>query len=707
VLAVLGPAVLGSAVLSAQAGAPYPPSPVITGIDWHWSTLSNAAPGSDNWVITWADDEHQYTSWGDGGGFCGTGSDGRVSMGVARVEGGKTGYSCYNVWGGKNPENPVQFSGKSYGILSLHGTMYMWRCGSGSDASAFTIQDLYKSTNHCATWSATGVEYTPSHFDGADGFFAATFCQFGRDYADARDAYVYSYAPENKDGVWDVQIPGEITLMRARTNLIEQQSRYEYFAGFDPAMRPTWTTNINARVPTFRDSTNGVMRTSVCYDAGIKRYLLVTQQVDRHQTENGHIGIYDAPEPWGPWTTVLFTNCWDEGLQTGSKTVYWNFSSKWFGPNGTNFVLVYTGKGADEWGTLEGSFVVSELAKAPYPLSPVVTGIEWEPASNIVRKATGSDNWPLTWADDDNMYTTYGDGWGFEPKVETKLSLGFAKVLGPATNFSGVNIRSATGEQTGGGGSGKKASGILMVNGTLYIWVRNANNSGEQCQLAWSTDYAETWTWNAWKFEELGHPCFLNFGKHYAGARDGYVYMYSPDTPSAYDETDTVVLSRVPTNQILVETAYEFVSGFDGGGVPQWSTNIAERAAVFAFAGGCNRMDVTYNAALGRYMMTMRSRAQAGGLNQFSVYDAPEPWGPWTTVYYTEQWEGGPLSTGNGGWGEVAHIPRKWIAPDGQSFYLVFAGDDAFAVRKATLTVSIAPQTETEPPDQPTGLSVQ
>jgi hypothetical protein len=102
-------------------------------------------------------------------------------------------------------------------------------------------------------------------------------------------------------------------------------------------------------------------------------------------------------------------------------------------------------------------------------------------------------------------------------------------------------------------------------------------------------------------------------------------------------------------------------------------------------------MDVTYNAGLKRYLMTMRSRAQDGGLNQFSIYDAPEPWGPWTTVYYAEHWETEagqvPLSDTNKHWGEVAHLPSKWMSSDGKEIYLVFAGDDSFAVRKATLTI--------------------
>ena len=122
------------------------------------------------------------------------------------------------------------------------------------------------------------------------------------------------------------------------------------------------------------------------------------------------------------------------------------------------------------------------------------------PTSSIVRRATDSDNWPITWADDDNLYTAYGDGRGFDPKVPTKLSLGFAKVQGPATGFTGINIRSPTGEQTGDGAAGKKASGMLKVNGILYMWVRNVDLNGNQSQLAWSSDHAVTWTWSSWKF---------------------------------------------------------------------------------------------------------------------------------------------------------------------------------------------------------------
>src|SRR6202035_3015108 len=86
---------------------------------------------------------------------------------------------------------------------------------------------------------------------------------------------------------------------------------------------------------------------------------------------------------------------------------------------------------------------------APYPPSKTIVGITWAPKAAIVRKAKGSDNWPLTWADDDRQYTAYGDGWGFEPFLPEKLGLGFARVAGEPPGFKGENIRSPTGEQVG------------------------------------------------------------------------------------------------------------------------------------------------------------------------------------------------------------------------------------------------------------------
>ncbi len=324
---------------------------------------------------------------------------------------------------------------------------------------------------------------------------------------------------------------------------------------------------------------------------------------------------------------------------------------------------------------------IKAAALPPYPASDVITKAEFAPASSIVRKAGGSDNWPMTWADDDNQYTAYGDGWGFEPRTEKKLSVGFAKIIGSPTDFQGVNIRTQSGERLGDGKKGPKASGMLMVDGVLYMLARNTGNS----QLVWSKDYGKTWTWCDWKFTtSFGYPTFLNFGKNYVGARDEYVYIYSNDNDSAYLPADRMVMARVPRGKITERGAYEFFKGLNPASRPVWTKDIAQRRGVFEHKGKCYRSGISYNPGLKRYLWCQihpQSSDERGPRFQggFGIYDAPEPWGPWTTVFFAENWDVGP--------GETSSLPTKWFSDDGKTCHLVFSGDDFFSVRKITFTV--------------------
>ncbi len=313
--------------------------------------------------------------------------------------------------------------------------------------------------------------------------------------------------------------------------------------------------------------------------------------------------------------------------------------------------------------------------KPPYPPSAVISGIEWAPANTILRHADGSDNFPLTWGDDDALYSAYGDGWGFDPGVPEKLSLGLVRITGGAGDPVGTNLRSPTVEQKGDGPKGRKASGLLMVDGVLYLWARNAGNS----QLAWSADRGRTWTWSDWTFTvSFGAPTFLNYGRNYAGARDAFVYVFSHDADSAYVAADRMVLARVPKNRIRDRASYEFFAGLDTQRRPMWTKDISKRGAVFTFPGSCYRSGISYNAGLKRYLWSQTlpgtdARFRGG----FGVYDAPEPWGPWTTVYFTNLWDVGP--------GETSSFPSKWISADGRTAHLVFSGADAFSVRRGRL----------------------
>jgi len=215
-----------------------------------------------------------------------------------------------------------------------------------------------------------------------------------------------------------------------------------------------------------------------------------------------------------------------------------------------------------------------------------------------------------------------------------------------------------------------------MVEGALYMLVRNTGHA----QLAWSTDHGKSWTWADWKFTpSFGCPTFLNFGKHYAGARDDYVYVYSPDSDSAYRAGDRMVLCRVRKDKIRLRRAYEFFQRLDPDQKPIWTKDIKQRGGVFHHPGRCYRGGISYHPVFKRYLWCQvlpESRHSQGPRFEggFGIYEAPEPWGPWRTVFFTRHWDVGP--------GETCSIPTKWISADGLAAWLLFSGDDCFSLRQ-------------------------
>ena len=323
-------------LLSANAlqatDSPYPPSEVIQGIKWHREMLRTAAPGSDLWPVTWGPDGHIYTSWGDGGGFAGTNSDGRVSMGFARLEGPPERFVAVNVNGGKNASHPASFpkKGKTGGIISVGGTLYGWlnrQDGTWPDVN----RSLIWSDDRAASWKQSPWQWPK----GKGNFKPGTFLQFGRDYSGARDSYVYFYG-RSQTG-WAEGSHGYMG--RVHRTKLKTRSAYQLFAGLDSGGVPTWSRDENQRKPHFSDPA-GVEGVQVVYNAAIKRYLLTA-----HRGDQGTLGIFDASEPWGPWTTVAYYDNWLNIRGTGIRRemLFINIPTKWISKDGKTLWTIFTG----------------------------------------------------------------------------------------------------------------------------------------------------------------------------------------------------------------------------------------------------------------------------------------------------------------------------------------------------------------------------
>jgi hypothetical protein len=139
-----------------------------------------------------------------------------------------------------------------------------------------------------------------------------------------------------------------------------------------------------------------------------------------------------------------------------------------------NIINVQTGSDPLANGvTLQNATPVSG---APYPASEY--RIEWD--SNIHRKGNDytGDNWPITWAANNRVITVVADGTGLDVQLDDfdsniAWAMAFYNVTGSPDNISGTRFPTNIDTRPGWGTDGIKASGIISVDGTLYLFIRN------------------------------------------------------------------------------------------------------------------------------------------------------------------------------------------------------------------------------------------
>lgn len=148
-----------------------------------------------------------------------------------------------------------------------------------------------------------------------------------------------------------------------------------------------------------------------------------------------------------------------------------------------------------------------------------------------------------------------------------------------------------------------------------------------------------------------------------------------------------------PKKKLTVRDSWEFYCGKDSLH-PAWSREEELAVPVFSYYKMTGANHVAYNAGIQRYLMGNYSfvdenlnprpihqmRYPESHYSQLTLYEAPEPWGPWKLFYRDDRW---------GSYGDYQpNFPVKWMTEDGRIVYMVSSGswdDYNFVVQKFAL----------------------
>lgn len=340
------------------------------------------------------------------------------------------------------------------------------------------------------------------------------------------------------------------------------------------------------------------------------------------------------------------------------------------------------------------------------------------------------DLWPSAWSDDGNLYSTNGDGKGFDLNSNWS-DIVVNRINGHPAERNITGERLSSGERVGSVWGepwrfNRKPTGMVSVDGVLYLAVQDLGKEGASifneapaASILRSDDKGQTWTWDRtapmFDHHTFTTIMFLDYGKDgQDNTFDDYVYAYGMDHnwrdsfSGVVPDPEKLFLARIPKDGLQDVNTWKFYTGnLEGDG--SWSApgDINARKPVLednrrryqrtirkvspSFLSVISQGSVVYNKPLDRYIYTSWTEYT------FEFYEAPTPWGPWN-LFLSKDFGAYPWSAENfGGYATVA--PSKYISQEGTEMWVsssTFMGEVQhynFSLRRLWVT----PYQETEP----------
>ena len=297
------------------------------------------------------------------------------------------------------------------------------------------------------------------------------------------------------------------------------------------------------------------------------------------------------------------------------------------------------------------------------------------------EKDVKGDTYPMTWADDGEIYASAGDPlWG-----ESISGLDVEKFAGGPEDYKITKFNHMN-DYLGWGGNGAKPSGMICVDGVLYLAFQNfmggakppfsdKSQPGSDAHIVFCNRGFNQWHESFKAIEKpmfpgsrFGGPAFINFGKNNENARDEYVYAVSGDQ---WDNGSNVRLGRVPNNKIANRGYWEFLCAFDKDGNPVWDRDLDLSIPIISIHRFVGLPEMVYLSGIKRYLFLtwhLKKDFNPDEGTDLLILESPQPWGPFSFVYYEEFWQGKEFTP------YCPRIPLKWMDDGHRSGYLQFSG---------------------------------